>query len=197
MKHVAIYVRVSTNQQSTKSQEPDLERWANGQEEPVKWYEDKFTGKTMDRPGWNKLEEAISKGKVSTVVVWRLDRLGRTADGLTSLFTMLQAKKVNLVSLKDGVDLSTVTGRLIANILASIAEWETEIRGERVRAGQTRARAEGKRWGGSKAGVRKKVTQDQIDGILNARKDKKPIAAIARMFKLSRDTIYDVLQEKV
>ena len=52
----------------------------------------------MDRPGWAKLEAAIRQGKVSTVVVWRIDRLGRTATGLTALFDELRERKVNLVS---------------------------------------------------------------------------------------------------
>jgi len=74
-------------------------------------------GKTMVRPGWAKLETAIRQGKVSAVVVWRIDRLGRTAKGLTALFDDLRERKVNLVSLKDGLDLATAAGRLMANVL--------------------------------------------------------------------------------
>ncbi len=151
-KHVAIYIRVSSNPQDTRSQEPDLERWAAAQDQPVKWYRDKATGKTMDRPGWQKLAEDIRMGKVSAVVVWRTDRLGRTAKGLTALFDDLQQRKINLISLKDGLDLATSAGRLMANVLASVAQYETEVRGERVAAGQAAARAQGKRWGGSKRG---------------------------------------------
>src|SRR5688572_11960822 len=112
MRHVAIYLRVSSRSQQTRSQEPDLERWASAQDQPVQWYRDKFTGRTMDRPGWNQLETALRLGQVSTVVVWRLDRLGRTVSGLSQLFDELQARKVNLVSLRDGLDLSTPAGRL-------------------------------------------------------------------------------------
>ena len=75
---------------------PILERWAAAQDQPVKWYKDKFTGKTMDRPGWNQLEAAIHAGEVSAVVCWRLDRLGRTARGLTALFDDLRRSKVGL-----------------------------------------------------------------------------------------------------
>ena len=98
------------------------------------------------------------QGKASSMVVWRIDRLGRTAKGLTALFEELRERKINLVSIRDGLDLSTPAGRLMANILASVAQYETEVRGERVRAGQEKARAEGKRWGGSRVGVRKRVT---------------------------------------
>src|SRR4051812_6057092 len=109
-KHIAIYVRVSSKDQKHASQLPDLERWAKAQNEPVKWYTDKFTGKSMDRSDWNKIDEAIRKGKVSKVAVWRLDRLGRTARGLTALFEDLRERKVNLVSLRDGLDLNTPAG---------------------------------------------------------------------------------------
>ncbi len=164
MQHVAIYVRVSSKKQDTKSQEPDLWRWIEAYADgPVKWYRDRATGKTMDRPGWNRLERDIDAGKVSAVVVWRLDRLGRTASGLTALFEKLTARKVNLVSLRDGMDLGTAAGRLIANVLASVAAYENEVRSERIRAGQSAARAAGKRWGGSKKGRRLKVTQEQVD----------------------------------
>ena len=66
----------------------------------------------------------------------RLDRLGRTTKGLTALFEDLVDRKINLVSLKDGLDLSTPAGRLMANVLASVAAYETEVRSERVCAGR-------------------------------------------------------------
>jgi DNA invertase Pin-like site-specific DNA recombinase len=196
MKHVAIYLRVSSNGQDTKSQEPDLERWASAQATgvEVRWYKDKATGKTMERPGWTKLEAAIRQGRVASVVVWRIDRLGRTARGLTALFAELGERKVNLVSLRDGLDLSTPAGRLMANVLASVAQYETEVRGERVRAGQTVARRSGKRWGGSPAGIPKKVTAEQLRAIHRAREAREPIATIARTVGLSRPTIYAVLK---
>ncbi|MBW3540727.1 MAG: recombinase family protein [Planctomycetes bacterium] len=193
-KHAAIYLRVSSTQQDTKSQEPDLEHWADGQDQPIKWYRDKATGKTMDRPGWKRLEDAIRTGKVSAVVVWRLDRLGRTASGLTALFDELQKRRVNLVSIKDGVDLNTAAGRLMANVLASVAQYDNEVRGERVRVGQAKARANGKRWGGSLPGKRKRVTPEQITAIRQLKADGVPLTRIARAVGLSRPTIYDVLE---
>jgi DNA invertase Pin-like site-specific DNA recombinase len=60
---------VGPRSQDTASQEPDLKRWAEGQNSPVIWFRDKFTGKTMDRPGWNKLTQSIEAGKESAIVV--------------------------------------------------------------------------------------------------------------------------------
>ena len=195
-KHTAIYVRVSTAQQSTRSQEADLQRWIQAHEldGEVVWYEDKATGKNMNRPGWQKLQAAIDARHVSRLVVWRLDRLGRTASGLCKLFEDLQAKKVRLVSLMDSIDLGTASGRLIANVLASVAAYETEIRGERVRAGQQVARDAGKKWGGSKKGRRVKVTDEQVDVILSLKTQGAKIASIARTVSLSRLTVYRVLE---
>ena len=194
-KHIAIYLRVSSRKQDHRSQEPDLKRWAQGQEEPVVWYRDKATGRNMDRPAWNRLERAMREGKVSTVVVWRLDRLGRTCAGLTTLFEELRQRKVNLISLRDSINLATPSGRLLAQVLASVAEYENEVRGERVRAGQAIARANGKTWGGSKKGRRLSVTREQVTMVRRLTKDGEGVSAIARATGLSRPTIYRLLRE--
>ena len=191
MKHIAVYVRVSSKQQDTRSQMPDLERWATGQ--GVKWYRDKFTGKTMDRPGWNRLQAAVDAGEVSAVVVWRIDRLGRTAKGLTALFDDLRQRHVNLVSLKDGLDLSTAAGRLMAHVLASVAQFETEIRAERILAGQAAARAKGKIWGGGKSGRRVRLSEEKEKAIQQLSREGKGISEIARVVGLSRPTIYKAI----
>ena len=191
----AIYVRVSSRQQDQRSQEPDLRRWAEGQEAEARWYRDTFTGKTMQRPGLDRLMADLREGKLNTVVVWRLDRLGRTAKGLTALFDELRELNVNLVSLKDSLDLSTPAGRLMANVLASVAAYETEVRAERVLAGQEAARAAGKTWGGSKKGRRLKVSEEQVAVILRMHAEGAKIAAIARATGLSRPTVYRLLDE--
>ena len=192
-RHVAIYLRVSSRNQDTRSQEPELKRWADAQAEPVRWYKDKFTGRTMDRPGWRKLEAEIAAGTVTKVAVWRLDRLERTARGLTALFDDLQCRQVGLVSLREGLDLSTPAGRLMAHVVASVAQYETEVRGERVKAGQAVARANGVKWGGSQTGRRLKVTPQQIRIIQRMKEEDETVVAIAKATGLSRPTIYSVL----
>jgi DNA invertase Pin-like site-specific DNA recombinase len=161
-KHHAIYMRVSTKRQDTASQEPELKRWAQLHEGDSCWYQDSYTGTSMDRPGFRKLVKDMETGQVDTLVVWRLDRLGRTAKGSTGLFEDLIRWKVNLISLKDGLDLVTPAGRLMANILAGVAAYETEVRAERILAGQAAARKRGIRWGGSIRGRRIRATAEQI-----------------------------------
>jgi len=198
MQHIAVYLRVSSKKQDMRSQEPDLKRWAescpDGTE--IKWYRDSATGRTMDRPGWKRLEADLDLGRVSTVAVWRLDRLGRTASGLTALFQKLQAKRINFISLRDSIDLSTAAGRLIANVLASVAEYENEVRSERVVAGQMAAKAAGKTWGGSEKGRRLKVTEEAVATIRRMHAEGESKMAMSRATGLSRPTIYAVLDSQ-
>jgi DNA invertase Pin-like site-specific DNA recombinase len=193
-KHIAIYCRVSSKRQDLRSQLPDLKRFAAVQELPVQWYEDKATGKTMDRPGWAKLEVAMRAGKTTSICCWRLDRLGRSAKQLTSLFEELQQRRVNLVSLKEGIDLSTPAGRMMANVLASLAQYETELRAERVLAGQEAARAKGLRWGGSRPG-RRKATPDQMAIIRQLHAQQLSINRISKAVGLARPTIARLLAD--
>ncbi len=198
-KHIAIYVRVSSKQQEFKSQEPDLKRWAedNAEGQTVKWYTDKASGKSMNRPGWNKLEKDFRAGKVSMIVVWSMCRLGRTAAETLALRDELVQRKVDLVMLKSGMmGIDTREGRLVFGLLAQIAEYDNEIRSERIRAGQAVAKANGKKWGGSKAGKRKKVSKTQIRAIKRMKDEGEKVAAIARAVGLSRPTVYDVLRNE-
>lgn len=208
---IAIYERISSKGQRLDSQHHDLETWAKGQHannQAVKWYADKFTGKSMDRPAMTKLLADIRGGKVKAVVVWRLDRLGRTAKGLTALFDELVALKVNFVSLKDGIDLGTPAGRLIANVLASVAAYETEVRAERIAAGKAAKAAKIEAFvkaggtppvvnkGGRPKGTPNKVTPTVETMILKMKEEKKKVALIARELNLSRQTVYEVLRSR-
>jgi len=149
----------------------------------------------MDRPGFRQMMKDIELGRVDTLVVWRLDRLGRTAKGLTCLFEDLIRWKVNLISLKDGLDLVTPAGRLMANILAGVAAYETEVRAERILAGQAAARERGVHWGGSRRGRRIKVTAEQISAIRRLQSEGEAVSATARATGLSRTTVYRILGE--
>jgi hypothetical protein len=127
--------------------------------------------------------------------MWRLDTLGRTAKGLTSLFEDLIRWKVNLISFKHGLDLVTPAGRLMANILAGVAAYEIEVRAERILAGQAAARERGVRRGGSIRGRRSRATVEPIAVIRRLRSAGREIAAIARATGLSRPTNYRILGE--
>ena len=97
------------------------------------------------------------------------------------------------MSLREGFDLSTPAGRLMAGVLASVAAYETEVRKERQLAGIARAREAGVRWGGRKVGTRIKVTAEKEALVKQLHGENKPVAAIARLVGLSRKTVYKVI----
>lgn len=195
-RHVAIYIRVSTIDQDLRSQTAELERWqqayATG---PVVWYRDQASGASMDRPAWNQLLAAVRCGQVERVVVWRLDRLGRTAAGLTALFEELRRLAVPLVSMREGIDLATPAGNMMATIIASVAQYEREVFRERQAAGIAAAKAQGKRWGGRNKGERYKVTPELERQIRRMNGAGEGVTTIARVCHLSRPTVYRVLRE--
>ena len=166
---VAVYMRVSTDKQTHKSQKADLEKYIKVylEDTKVKWYVDKHSGKGMDGPEWKKLESKIQKGRVETLLVWKIDRLGRTALGLHKLFKVLQDHETNLVSMTEKFDLETPNGRLVANIMTGVAQYEGEVNSERIKSGQAAARAEGKKWGGSKKGrLTYRISVEQVKAVI-------------------------------
>src|SRR5579872_2304889 len=194
----AYYVRTSSQSQDVRSQLPDLEAHARAQGSEVRWYRDKFTGTTMARPGWEKLMTDLRAGLIGRIVIWRLDRLGRTTIGLVHLLDELRQYKVGLISLRDGaLDRGTPTGRMIYTILSSVATYETEVRKERQLAGIEAVRKQngGKcPWGGSRPGRRLKVTEEKEKWVRRLKAEGKKMTEISRLVGLSRQTCYAVLE---
>ena len=190
----AAYVRCSTAEQNDALQRRAIKAWvkANGLSK-LKWYADKGTGTNGNRPAWKKLNHDIGKGAVDTIVCWRLDRLSRSLKDAANLFDCLQKKGVRLVSVTEGVDLDSITGRMVAGILATFAEFEHGVRQQRQAAGIKRARAAGKTWGGSKKGW-SKVSKAQAHRIIEMSKNGVGKAAIARAEGLSWPTVHKIVQ---
>ncbi|EHF8258741.1 recombinase family protein, partial [Enterobacter roggenkampii] len=140
---------VSTNDQNTALQRDALER--SGCE---LIFEDKMSGKTAERPGLKKLLKRLYPG--DTLVVWKLDRLGRSMRNLVILVEELKQRSVNFRSLTDSIDTSTPMGRFFFHIMGALAEMERELIVERTRAGLAAARAQGRI-----GGRRPKLTPEQ------------------------------------
>jgi len=145
------YARVST-----KDQNLELQRSALNKIGCEKLYLDQFTGTTTNRPELKLALEVLRKG--DTLVVWKLDRLGRTVKGLIELVDTLRQKQVHFKSITDNVDTSTPSGRFFFHMMASLAEMERELIIERTRAGLAAAKAQG-RVGGRK----RKMTKSKIE----------------------------------
>jgi len=192
---IGVYERVSDGgRQDLAAQHGELKTWA-GSKKGVKWYMDRFTGKTMDRPAYKRLMRDVRVGNVKTVVCWRLDRLGRTASGLTALFDELRELKVNFISLREGLNLMTPAGHMLAVVLSGVAQFETEVRGERIRAGIEAKRKRGEPWNaGRKKGQWLKISPLIREQILQMKADGLRVSDIAETFGLSRWGVYLVLK---
>ncbi|EIV8704237.1 recombinase family protein [Escherichia coli] len=143
------YVRVSTNDQNTA-----LQRNALDSAECELIFEDKISGKTSERPGLKKVLRILSEG--DTLVVWKLDRLGRSMRHLVVLVEELRERGINFRSLTDSIDTSTPMGRFFFHVMGALAEMERELIVERTRAGLAAARAKGRI-----GGRRPKFTDEQ------------------------------------
>ncbi len=145
---VAVYVRVSTNEQETDMQEAELREYVEKRDWDCTVYRDKGqSGAKNDRPALNSLLNDLRKRKVDVIVVWALDRLARSLKQLLSIAEECRSLGVDLVSLKQNVDTTLPAGRLTFQILGAIAEFEREMLRERVKAGMAQARRAGKRVG--------------------------------------------------
>jgi DNA invertase Pin-like site-specific DNA recombinase len=145
----ALYVRVSTTDQQTLNQLLELRRYVEARGWTIyKEYVDHGVSGAKDRrPALDAMLTDVRRRRADAVVVWSLDRLGRSLKGLVVLLADLEAMGVGVVSVKEGLDFTTPTGRLQAGLLALIAEFERSRIQERVKAGLARARAQGKRLG--------------------------------------------------
>jgi DNA invertase Pin-like site-specific DNA recombinase len=143
------YARVSTKEQNL-----DLQIEALQKAGCEKIYREKVSGATKSRPELDSMISQFRKGDV--LIVWRLDRLGRSLKHIIDLVLELSRMEVIIKGLTDGVDTSTINGRLFLNIMASLAEYERELIRERTNAGLAAARARG-RLGGRPKGFKKET----------------------------------------
>jgi DNA invertase Pin-like site-specific DNA recombinase len=149
-KRVALYLRVSTSEQTTRNQRRELHAVAERHGwHVVATYEDGVSGaKGRDkRPGFDRLMMAVARREIDMVAAWSVDRLGRSLTDLLGFLTDLHAKHVDLFLHQQGLDTSTPSGRAMFQMLGVFAEFERAMIRERVMAGLARARAEGKHLG--------------------------------------------------
>ena len=145
------YARVSTQDQNLELQLDALTK-AGCQ----KVFEDTISGTRADRPGLGKALEMLREG--DTLVVWKLDRLGRSVKQLVELVSALHKQNVQFKSLTDSIDTGTPSGRFFFHVMASLAEMERDLIVERTRAGLDVARQLGR-----KGGRKPKMTDSKIE----------------------------------
>ena len=166
------YIRVSSDKQTTLLQEDALKK-----EQCEQVFTDKMSGKRFDRPRFLAMLAMARQGDV--IVIWRLDRLGRSLKELIETVTMLRDRGIELRSIKENIDTTTPTGKLMFHIVGAMAEFERDIISERTLAGLEAARARGRKGGRPKA----------VDIM-----DPKKIARAKELYALKQNTIAEIMQ---
>jgi DNA invertase Pin-like site-specific DNA recombinase len=180
------YTRVSTVSQTLDQQNAALE--AAG---VTKTFSDTISGARDDRPGLAGLIEYVREG--DTVVVWKLDRLGRNMLHILQTVKELSKRGVTLVSVTDGIDSSTCAGRMMIGVLGSLAEYERELTKERTALKRAASRANGTKFGRP----RKVKDADHVATAKRMKADGHTGKDIAKYLGVSRATLYRYLDEEV
>ncbi|CAA3928515.1 DNA-invertase hin [Staphylococcus aureus] len=177
------YARVSTGLQNLNLQEDQLNQYGC-----EKIFSDHISGSKSKRPGLDKAIEFARAG--DTIVVWRLDRLGRNMEDLITLVNELNNRGVGFHSLEENItmDKSSSTGQLLFHLFAAFAEFERNLILERSSAGRIAARARG-RYGGRP----EKLNKQDLKLLKTLYDNGTPIKTIAEQWKVSRTTIYRYL----
>ncbi len=172
------YARVSTTDQNLDLQHDALEKAGC-----MKIYEDKVSGTRTDRPGLLKAMEILREG--DTLVVWKLDRLGRSVKQLVDLISDLHSKGIQFKSITDAIDTGTTSGRFFFHVMASLAEMERELTVERTRAGLEAARRLGR-----KGGRKRQMTDSKIESAKKLLANGVPPRDVAHNLGVSIPTLY-------
>ena len=172
------YARVSTQDQSL-----DLQMDALKKAGCIKIFDDKISGSRTERPGLAKALDLLREG--DTLVVWKLDRLGRSVKNLVDLVGVLHGQNVQFKSLTDSIDTGTPSGRFFFHVMASLAEMERELTVERTRAGLETARKLG-RMGGRK----RQMTDSKIVSAKKLLANGVPPRDVAKNLGVSVPTLY-------
>ncbi len=151
-KRVAIYARVSTldKGQDPETQLRQLREYVKRRGFDIAGeYVDYATGTNEDRPNYQRLLDDVRKRKVDVVLVWRYDRFARSTQALINALNEFRDLGVDFISFQENIDTTTPQGALIFGIFASLAQFESALISERVKAGMERAKAQGKQIGRS------------------------------------------------
>jgi DNA invertase Pin-like site-specific DNA recombinase len=178
------YARVSTTEQDTKLQ-LDALQVANCEQV----YQESRSGATRERPELIRCLDTLRPG--DTLVVWRLDRLGRSLKDLVDIVTELESRGVSFKSLTEAIDTTNTSGKLIFHIFAALSEFERSLIQERTKAGLEAARARGR-----KGGRPKKLSKTQVQKAKAMLSD--PLITkteIAKHFRVTRATLNKALAE--
>lgn len=191
-KRIALYARVSTDKQTCENQLQELRVIAERMNYTIvaEFIDNGISGmKTrQDRPALDQLMKSATQRKFDMVMCWSIDRLGRSLQNLVEILNELQAMRIDLFFLQQGMDTSTPSGRMIFSVFGAIGEFERNLIRERVIAGQKRAVANG-----VKIGRPSKMNDGMRSAIQLLREKGMGIKQIARELKVGIGTVYSVI----
>jgi DNA invertase Pin-like site-specific DNA recombinase len=182
------YVRVSTKEQSF-----DLQIDALQQAGCEKLYREVGSGARTERPGLDQVVDRLRAGDV--LVIWKLDRLGRSLKHLVELVNTLRERGIGLQSLNDPIDTTTPQGRLSFNLFASLAEFERDLIRERTQAGLSAARARGRN-GGRPKGLSAQAEATACAAETLYRECQLSVRQIATRLGIAKSTLYVYLRHR-
>ena len=192
---VALYCRVSTStkDQTTENQVRELTAYCDRMDYQVtKIYEDQISGaKTREkRPAYNELCKDAFLKRFDVVIAWDVSRFGRSLKEFVSFLADMDDKGIGVVAVKNGLDTSSSTGKMMMKMIGVMEEWNREMLVERTKSGLARTRANGTKLG------RKKITNPKMTAqIISLRNENKSIRAIATMVGVSTATIQRELRK--
>jgi DNA invertase Pin-like site-specific DNA recombinase len=194
-KRTVLYARVSTDGQTTDNQLRELRIVAerNGWQIVQEFVDKGISGAKgrEHRPAFDALWKAIVRREFDVVMVWAVDRLGRSLPHLVNFLAEMHAKKVDLFIYQQGVDTTTPAGKALFGMMGVFAEFERSIIQERVKAGIKRVRAKGQPWGRQKL---EETDPAVCTKILELRKQKLGMAAIGKLVGVSSRTVWRFLR---
>jgi len=183
-RRVAIYARVSTQDQDPQMQLRELRTYAKLRTFTVAHeFIDHVSGATSERPELSKLWQAARARKIDTVLVWKFDRFARSTKQLIDALEEFRHLGVDFISITEQIDTSSPMGKAMFTVISAIAEFERSLISERVRSGIAKARAQGKQHGRPKTGV------ETIKEIKRLRRQGMSLSKIAKQLGVSHQTV--------
>ena len=185
---VAIYARVSHETQDYEMQLQELQALADRSGyEVVEIYAEKISGAkaNADRPELKRMMKDARWRRFQKVLVWSVDRLGRSMKNLVDVLTELRDLKIDILAQQQGIDTGTQMGAMMFSFISIFSEFETNLRRERQMLGIQKARASGKSWGG-----RQPTSEEKLEKIRTMKRKGFTVREICKKLKVSPNTIY-------
>ncbi|WP_201987225.1 recombinase family protein [Hymenobacter rubidus] len=192
LKRVGLYARVST---LDKGQDPEtqlrpLREYAQHRGfVVVEEYVDQASGTSEDRTHYKRLLAAAKKRQLDAVLVWRYDRFARSTQALVNALQEFQRLGVDFISYQENIDTTTPTGELIFHVMASLAQFESALISQRVRAGMARAKAQGKHV------ARPPLAQAKQEAIAQLLREGLSMNQVSKQLNVAYGTVYNYAQK--